>query len=815
MDTKLLCPARKPAFHALKFATALFALLFTAHLSYAQDIRQTVRGQVIDAESHQPLPGATVTIRDASVIAGGITDAEGQFRIVNVPVGRHTIVVTYEGFQPAVLNEVTVNSSKELVLTIPMAEDLSAAKDTAMESSLATVEITAQEEAGKAQNEMSSLSARSFSVEETQRYAAAVFDPARMAQNFAGVVSAGFDMSNEIIIRGNSPRYMLWRLEGIEIPNPNHFGSMGTSGGAISMLSSSTLGQSDFYTGAFPAEFGNATSGVFDLNFRRGNNEQRESAIMIGLLGLEASTEGYFSKKSKASYLFNYRYSTLALLEGFLPSLNGILPAYQDASFHIHLPTKNLGTFGLFGLGGSNKSIHTASADSSQWNTTWDATEYDARQQVGIAGLKHTILLGERSFLRTTLAASTDNYRDESFLLIPEDNYRPDLFDKTIFKNNALRLHSQYQWKMNARHTLRAGVMASQIAYDYRYDRKDHWDKNVWTNFLNSDGQTQLLQAYAQWKTRVGTRWTFNGGLHTTYLTLNQKFTIDPRASISWQAAEKHRISLAGGIHSKPEHISTLMMERKALNGATTLPNRDLDFNRAAHLVMGYDWQLRPDLRLKLEGYYQHLFDMPISLDSGSSAAIVNMPDIWNVLAVQRFGSQGLGRNMGIDLTFEKSFDRGFYFLATGSLFDSRYQDQFGKWHNTRYNNNYVANILGGKEWKLGKADQNTFGINAKATLSGGNRYSALDLQKSIDANAPVEMPGDKYTEQVTDYFRFDAGVRYTINRPKTSHHIMLDLQNVTNRQNVFTQFYDAEAAELKYLYQNGLFPIFNYRVEF
>ncbi|MEM7037326.1 MAG: carboxypeptidase-like regulatory domain-containing protein, partial [Bacteroidota bacterium] len=285
---------------------SVLALLCLTISGFAQTPHQTIRGTVRDVDTQQALAGATVTLRDgATVLKGAITDAEGSFRFTEVPIGRHSIQVAFTGYEAAFLEQLMLTSGKEMVLEIPLTESMT-------EAALEDVVITDEASTGDPINEMATLSARSFSVEETKRYAAAVFDPARMAQNFAGVMSSGFDMENEIVIRGNSPRYMLWRLEGIEIPNPNHFGGMGSSGGPISMLSSSTLGNSDFYTGAFPAEFGNALSGVFDLRFRRGNNEQREFSFMVGALGIEASAEGYFSKKSRASYLINYRYSTLA-----------------------------------------------------------------------------------------------------------------------------------------------------------------------------------------------------------------------------------------------------------------------------------------------------------------------------------------------------------------------------------------------------------------------------------------------------------------------------------------------------------------------
>ncbi len=796
-----------------KLLIPFLSFFIFAQVVYAQTLTQTVKGQVLDADSRQPLAGAKVMIKQNNTVSGGLSDEEGYFRLESVPVGRNTLVITYLGFETYTLQDAMVTSGKELVLNIQLTEALE--PEATKETALKTVTITDAKSPQEANNEMATLSARSFSVEETKRYAAAISDPARMAQNFAGVTSSGFDMDNEIVIRGNSPRYMLWRLEGVEIPNPNHFGSMGGSGGPISMLSSSTLANSDFYTGAFPAEFGNALSGVFDLRFRRGNSEKREYSLMLGVLGLEASTEGYFSKKSRASYLFNYRYSTLALMQNFLPSLEGVLPKYQDASFNIFLPSKKLGNFSFFGLGGANTATETAVADSSQWLSEGDATTFSSNQKVAVVGVKHNLLLGERTFIRTTVAASLDNYTDISHKLLPEQNYFADPYDTTDFQNYSLRLHTMVSHKLSTRQVLRYGLIVNHMSFDYRYDQKDWWDQNVWTTYLKNDGATQLFQSYAQYKYRLNQRWTANVGLHGSLLALNGKGAIDPRAAISWQANKRQRVSLALGLHSKPEHISTLFVEHTNPNGGRTQPNKDLAFAKAAHVVAGYDFRLGPNTNLKTEVYFQHLYDLPLAKDSGSIESIVNASGIWDVLDVEQFSSEGVGQNIGIDLTLEKSFSRDYYFLLSASLFDSKYRDQYGDWHSTRFNSNYAAKLLGGKEFKLGKDKKNRLAFNGKFIISGGNRFTPIDFAASQVAGEEVLLNDRPYEDRVPAYWRFDLGVSYAINTKRATHTILLDLQNVSNRQNIYTQYYDSEVNSLRYYYQNGIFPILNYRVEF
>ena len=365
----------------LLFGSVLLLFAFNAT---AQDLTQTIRGQVRDIDSQIPLIGATLMLNIGTESMGTVTDLDGKFRFESVPVGRFDLTAHYLGYEPLLLNSLLLTSGKELVLSLDLVESAIAMKE---------VVVTAQHDKTEALNELASVSARSFSVEETSRYAGSFYDPARMAQNYAGVsVGSGDDLNNEIIIRGNSPTGLLWRLEGIEIPNPNHFGALGNSGGGISMLSSSMLTNSDFYTGAFPAEFGNATSGVFDLNLRKGNNEKQEHALMLGVLGLEVATEGPLNRDAGSSYLLNYRYSTLAILQSLgLNPAGDALPKYQDLAFNINLPTAKMGTFSLFGLGGTNQSYFEPVADQQQWQFEEDKWGFLEEQQVGTLGLGHRL----------------------------------------------------------------------------------------------------------------------------------------------------------------------------------------------------------------------------------------------------------------------------------------------------------------------------------------------------------------------------------------------------------------------------------------
>lgn len=790
----------------MNFLVGLLTLLLFSMQVNAQTHQQTIYGKVVDQDSKMALIGATIKVQNGDKILGGSTDFDGDFRIENVPVGRIDIEVTYLGYDPIVLSSLTLSSGKELSLTIEMQESTEE-----MEEVVVSAETNRDKAA--ALNEMATVSARSFSVEETGRYAGSFSDPSRMVTNYAGVSVGGgtFDLSNEIVVRGNSPSGLLWRMEGIEIPNPNHFADIGSSGGSVSMLNSNTLSTSDFFTGAFPGEYGNATSGVFDLNLRNGNNQKHEFTLGIGLLGIEAAAEGYFSKKSKASFLINYRYSTLGLVQAMgLNPIGDALPTYQDLSFKINVPTAKAGTFTLWGIGGDNVAYLNPEKDSLKWETGKDNDGYDAKAKMGVVGLSHRIIVTENSYLKTVVALSGQQSKSEYYELLATQNYDKAVEGANLFNRYSLRATTAYTHKFGAKNTLKAGLIFNQLNFGYDVQRKDETTGRVRT-FLDKKGGTQLLQAYASWKYRPHTNWVINAGLHYSYLTLNQKYSIEPRLSAKWNFAPKHAISVGGGLHSRMEDISYYFVENPAVEGS----NKNLELKKAVHAVLGYDFAISKDINLKVEAYYQYLYDVPVENDQESNLSIVNTSNIFEVIHAKSMVSEGLGRNFGLDLTFEKFFSKQYYILFTASVFDSKFKAKDGHWYNTRFNTNYNLSLLGGKEFKLGKNKNNIIGLNSKFIVAGGSRYTPIDVEESRTAGRPIYVEKEAYTKQVSPYLRLDFGISYRINMKKMTHTIALDIQNVINYNNIYTQSYNVETEKIEYLYQGGIFPNLNYKVQF
>ncbi|MBK6977463.1 MAG: carboxypeptidase-like regulatory domain-containing protein [Cytophagaceae bacterium] len=364
--------------------------IFLNLVGHAQQPSQTIRGRVLDKDSQQPVPGATILLNGSQ--KGTFTDENGIFSFEKLPIGRYSLSISMVGYFSQKLPLIDLGSGKEVVLSIELNENAQLLNE---------LVVKAEYDKQKTINDLTMVSGRQFTVQETNRYAGGYSDPSRMAMSFAGVASAGNDQNNEIVIRGNSPKGLLWRLEGVEIPNPNHFGDgQGSTSGIISMLNSNSLANSDFLTGAFPAEYGNASSGVFDLRLRRGNDQKHEFTGQFGIIGLDVSAEGPL-KKGGPSYRVNMRYSTLELLfkSGLLAIETGdFKPAYRDANFTLNFPTQKAGTFSLFGLGGMSFSDEK------------DQTSNDSElQKMGVMGLSHKISTGKKGYFYSVLAFSRES----------------------------------------------------------------------------------------------------------------------------------------------------------------------------------------------------------------------------------------------------------------------------------------------------------------------------------------------------------------------------------------------------------------------
>lgn len=798
----------------MKFFIIFFFLFSSILTIFSQEVTQNIRGTVIEKETRSELYGAIVSVDGIENAITTSTDEKGNFRLTGVSIGRHTVKVKYMGYYDLVLNNIIVNAGKETILTIEMVEAI---------TKLEEVTITDTKK-GDANNDMSTVSNKNFSMEEANRYAGSRGDPARMASNFAGVNGAD-DSRNDIVIRGNSPAGVLWRVEGINIPNPNHFAVPGTTGGPVSILNNKTFGNSDFMTGAFAAEYGNTNAGVFDIRLRNGNNEKHEFTLQFGLLGMEAAAEGPLSKKSGATYLVTYRYSTLKLLGGLhIPIGTSAIPGYQDASFKLNFPTKKAGNFSVFGIGGTSDVFVKLSDKKYDEIELYGDNNRDQFLQtsMGVVGVSHSKSINEKTLIKTTLSAYGQQVvaKDDIFYRNPTTYITDTIFPKMryTFKFGKYALNFNLTHKFSAKTTLKTGITAEYLLFNLR-DSNLVESINKWDVRENYVGNTMLIQPFVQVKYKPHERVAINVGLHGQYLTLNGSSSIEPRAGIRWNFANTQWLSFGYGMHSQMQPNYIYFHQTLNASGQYEMNNKNLGFTRAQHFVLGYEKKFKQTSRIVIEAYYQSLYNVPIDTYS-SSYSLLNQGSMFNPPYPGKLVNNGTGSNYGVEFTMERYFNKSFFLLYTVSLYESKYKGSDGVIRNTDYNGNYVTNLLLGKEIKIGSTGRKVFTISGKITSAGGRRYSPANVAASEAVGNLVEVDSLRNTLQFHSYFRFDIKIGYKVSTKKTTHEIAFDLVNIFNNKNILGLTYAPDpsnptANPIKQEYQLGFLPLFYYRVDF
>lgn len=760
-----------------------------------------IRGRVIDKQSQYPLPGVSVVLLGSTPLRGVASDLDGYFRLENIPAGRHSITVSFIGYENQLFSNLLVNSGKDLELNVELVESV---------AMLDAAEITAKEEKHESLNKMSSVSARSFTVEEAMRYSGSLQDPARMAQNFAGVSNASDDR-NDIIIRGNSPSGVLWRMEGIDIPSPNHFATLGTTGGPVSMLNINNLANSDFITGAFAPEYGNALAGVFDLKLRSGNVDNYEFLGQIGFNGFEFGAEGPLKITKNSSFLINYRYSTLGVLSelGVDFGTGSAVPQYQDITFKIDVPTSKLGRFTVFGVGGKSFIEFLAEDATDQNLYSADAENSEFSSETYFGGISHTAFFGEKTRSNLVIAASHVGSFGTVDSLGLEDAMPYRRFG-TFNTQDKVSANLSINHKFNSKHTLRVGVIADHYLFELRDSVRTA--ENTFFRTSDSEGNADLMQAHINWQSRWSEKLTLNLGFHQQLFLLNESLSLEPRVGMRYKVSERHTVTSAVGLHSQMQPLPVYFNELRLGDGNSVLLNNELDFNRSVHFIFGHEWLLTEQFRIKSEAYYQQLYN--IAIDRFESAfSILNAGTDFGMPGNADLVNEGEGFNYGLELTAERFFNRGYYFLSTVSLFQSKYQGSNGVWHNTAFNGNYVFNVLGGKEFKI--KTSNSLSFDTKITYAGGRWYTPIDLEASRMESREIRPEENAFSEQYAPYFRADFKVTYRINKAKWAQQFSVDFRNLTGQQNVFIETFNARSGNIETRYQIGFFPDVQYRVYF
>ncbi|MFK8038285.1 MAG: carboxypeptidase regulatory-like domain-containing protein [Crocinitomicaceae bacterium] len=780
----------------------IFRLFFTIliiinyNFSFGQSY-QTVRGSVSDKFTEATIPGVEIKIlKDGKVLMNTLSNENGVFNIGKIELGTYDILFNHIQYKSFISPGVEISVSKEIVMDIVM--ELSV-------KSLTEVEVTPPKLRGQPVNEMATTSSYSIQADDAKRIAGGLDDPIRVAGTLPGVTSATGFSENFISIRGNSPRSLKYIMEGIELPNPTHFSRIGSAGGTFTIFSLQLLDKSDFYTGAFSAQYGNALGGVFDAKFRKGNNQKHEHIIQAGVLGLDIASEGPLSKSKKASYAINYRFGLvgLARLIGYPTQ-----PIYQDLSFTLNFPLTNRSNLKLFAIGGTSLRDRLAEKDSSLWEESIDRTNLILRSEMGSFGAVFKHFLTDQTVFKATAAISYTKQIDNKQYLT--NDYSTIDQRTNEYKSMPISFATSLKHKFNKRHFHITGLSFANTFHDWRSSRYKFNSQSTIIPF-NGSGVSNELQAYTLSKFILTNRLNLNLGVHYTYYDVNSGQAIEPRVSIDYKLNPRHSLSASFGMHSQIEHFATYWYTDKATD-SNLHPNKNLEFAKSNHYILGYKGKVWTNHSLRIEAYYQQLNNVPIDLTGTFST--INMSELQEI---RLLNNNGTGANYGLDIGFERYTENGLYYIFNGSVYRSLYTGSDNIQRSTAYDNQYNIKLLIGKEYKLKEkgGKYKAFAWNTNLSMLGGAPYTPVDLAASEIEQETIYNEAVAFSERDDALVFLDFTFSYKINSTKRRSVWALQIKNLFSNGNAIYREYDTVTKEEVIIPSSSVFPVISYRLEF
>jgi hypothetical protein len=750
------------------FILAVF--LFSATISHAQ-VTQTVRGQVTGSAS-QPLLGANVILTSSAEKFILTTDSSGIFS-AQVPAQRYIIQISYVGYTTHE-QELLVTGGKVISLPVVLEETATQLQD---------LEVTSA-------SYQNSAGVIDIPIEKALRLPASYFDPLRAAISYPGVVQAS-DQANSLIIRGASPSGILWRLNGLDILNPNHLANAGTlsdkpvsSGGGVNMLSAQMLDHTRLITSAASANYGNYTSGVMDMHFRESTTTKHEFTMQASLIGLDAAAEGPLSGKN--SYLANYRYSTIGLLSQAGVDFGDEQINFQDISFKLSFRGWRSNT-GIFGVGGTSQNKFKAKALPDQ-EVEKDLFDIMYKSKSMTTGVHTEITMGKAVFSAGTAFSYRDQEREADAKYL---SFSGNIYDKTVLKESLISSFALIKWVPVTRVSTELGAM-----FNYNNLNSKVAEMTLFPNLSTTASGSQreitshLLQPYFKVMYDISSRTAIEIGARYQAQLDSSFTTIDPRASISHRFKNNQWV-LSYALASQFQSASVSRFSGK--------PFRIQQMNLAYSRPLGNHWQLNIQL------YHHLLFNVP-----ALAPANFSLINYFDGLVPPFLSDDSKSKVTGSEITVEKRFEDQWYLLAGGSWYDSKYKIENNGWRNTRFNGQYTLNISSGKEWNRKK--EKNFGVHLRALGLGGLRTTPIVV---LTDGSYFENQIKAFEQKLGDYFRLDARFVWRKNKTGYTRSISLDIQNVLGVENDGFQYYDRLQKRVLIQKQLGIIPILAYRVDF
>ncbi len=760
----------------MKRLSLLAGFLFFAAIVFAQETG-TIEGQLLDRDTQQEIIGAKVEVLGTKL--GATTDINGAFRLTGIPIGTYRLKITAPEYKTIIRSDVRVSSTQSAKLSIELKIDAY------QQSEQVITGVKAFEK-----SEDMRVSSNTLTQEEIRRAPGAVEDVSRMVQILPGV-AFGSDARNDIIARGGSPIENFIMIDGIEVPNINHFSQQGASGGPIGMINADFLSDVHFSAGGFGAKYGDRLSSIMDIKFRDGDKRNTHAKFDLGLGGFGAIIETPL-QTDKSSLLFSARRSYLDLIMRGT-GLTGV-PNYWNFNLKATYQLSDNHSLALIGLGGIDE-IRFKDFENADENALFnrDAVSDNWRY---IAGLSHKWLIDNSAFLRSSISINSyrNTWRNDSVSVDANGNetFRQ-LDESNISTDREILFRSDFSKRFSVRDLFELGVTARAISNDnVIFQRAD--DINI-----NFNGESTKLGAYAQYTRNFTADFSVTAGLRWDYFDfINSKHAVSPRLSASYDVTDKVRFNLGGGLYQQAPPLIWLVADER---------NREVDWMKTYQAVAGVEFFPSEDLKFSVEVYAKEYRDYPVSVNNPQYVYSSVGADFDAPYERIRSGSNGYAR--GIEFFAHKKLSDKFYGMVSYGFSQIRFKDGNGDERPSAFDFQNMFTVIGG--YKITHALE----LSAKFRYAGGRPYTPFDLAASQAVNRDVLDYSRTNGERFADYRRLDIRADYRFSLFGWNTLFFVDLQNVMNFENVERIAWNEKKNQPDRILQWQFLPVAGVKAEF
>ncbi|MCK5147339.1 TonB-dependent receptor [bacterium] len=739
----------------------------------------SIYGIVVDSEVRTPLIGTNVMIKGS--VLGAASDMQGRFSIKNIPPGNYTLVFMYMGYERRIITDVIVRPGRNTQV------------DAAMTVTMVSGESVTVTGAYFQKIEEAPTSSVSFSNEEIRRAPGSAGDVSRIIMGLPSIAKVN-DQQNSLIVRGGSPLENGFYIDGIEIPNINHFPMQGASGGPIGMVNVDFIQDVSFMAGGFSAEYGNRLSSIMNMKFREGSKESVEAQLDLNWAGFGGVAEGPLPG-GKGAWMFSVRRSYLDLIVDAIDIGTSVAPRYGDFQGKVFWdvsPAHRIYALWLWGddhstsdqeTGADNDMLYYGDQDLLQgatglgWRALWRDKGYSTTT------LSYLINSFDETFYDTgSKALLLDNHSEESKISLRHiSHFRLDKAVSMDFGLDAQRLVNEYKNLYAGTHDATGGVIEPLV--------------------LNKNLKGNRLGAHVSLSLRPTNRLSITLGGRGDWSELSGQTVFSPRAAFSFKFSDRFTLNGAGGQYYQ---------ELPALILAQRPDNAQLDWPKAVHGVIGIEHMLSESTRLSVEGYVKSYDQFPMDAMQPGLFLIDEIVYQYGFFTGHgALSSKGKARSYGVEIVFQKKLADKIYGMISGAWFRSQYKDLEGVWKDRVFDNQFVFNVEGGYK------PNSRWEFSIRWMGAGGAPYTPMNLTASAEQNRAV-LDGSLINEsRYPTYHSMNIRVDRRFQIGGSTLVAYLSVWNVYARKNIAQYFWNTKEQRQDAITQWTRLPIFGLEYEF